>query len=352
MNARLRRLAEAAIRAPSADNSQPWSLDWDGATLAVQHRDSASDTFGRGAHASLLSAGHVVEAACEYLQAARARWELRRPVDPTPGTPYAQIAIASFGDVEPGAVPGLGRHTNRLPFAARPLPPAGLREAGSQREGAARIVVVDEPRRQRAVAEIVKACSRVRFRTRELHEGLMRSLRWTEGEAAAGDGLDVATLHLPPGARAFMRATSDWRTQDRLNKLGLHRLLAAADSALLYRAPALLAVVGPDAADDVVAAGRLSQRVWTALNALGLGVQPYYAATDQYVRLRRGVVPPSLSGEVRGAVAELPRLLGLRDGEMLHLLFRVGWPTREPQRSRRLPVDTLFIDRSGGRPPA
>jgi hypothetical protein len=352
MNARLRRLAEAAIRAPSADNSQPWSLDWDGATLAVQHRDSASDTFGRGAHASMLSAGHVVEAACEFLHAARARFDVGAPAQPRLGAPYAAIAIASLGEAEPRDLPGTARHTNRFPYATRALPLAALRDIGAQREGAARIVVVDDARRRHGIAEVVKACSRARFRTRELHEGLMRSLRWTEAEAAAGDGLDVATLHLPPGARAFMRATSDWRTQERLNRLGLYRLLATADSALLFRAPALAAVVGHEDAEGVLAAGRLSQRVWTALNALGLAVHPYYAATDQRVRLNEGAVPLELRGEVAGALGELPRLLDLADGDVLHLMFRIGWPTREPRRSRRLPVDRLFADRGGARAPA
>ena len=291
-----------------------------------------------------MSVGHLVEASCEYLRAARGEFDLSWSERPELGSPYAAIRISSFGDSMPEALPGLSRHTNRFPFSDRALPGQSLRQIASDREATAHIVMVDNAQGRHALADAVNVCSQARFRTRELHEWLMASLRMTAAEAAAGDGLDIDTLNLPPGGRIFMRLTSDWRTMRMLNRLGLYKLLASAESSLLYKAPLLVAVTGNGKPADAMAAGRLIQRTWVALNGIGLAVQPYYAATDQYMRLQAGRVPEASRAPVAEALARLHALLGLAPDEMLHMILRVGWPTRQPKRSRRFPLDTLFRD--------
>ena len=345
MNAAIRQLATTAIRAPSADNSQPWQLEWDGHQLLIGHRQTGQvDPFGPAGHPVLLSVGHLVEASCEYLRAARGEFDLSWSEYPEHGSPYAVIRIGSFGNSTPEALPALSRHTNRFPFSDAALPAQSLGQLASDREATARIVMLDEAQGRHALADVVNVCSQARFRTRELHEWLMASLRVSAAEAATGDGLDFDTLNLPPGGRTFMRLTSDWRTMRMLNRLGLYKILASADSSLLYKAPLLMAVVGHGRPAEVMAAGRLIQRTWVALNGIGLAVQPYYAVTDQYMRMQTGRVPEGFRPEVADALARLPALLQLAPDEMLHLILRIGWPTRQPKRSLRLPLDSLFRD--------
>jgi hypothetical protein len=57
------KLAAIAAFAPSADNSQPWILRWNGEELSVGFRvcDQPHKLFSAGSHATLIAAGAVVE---------------------------------------------------------------------------------------------------------------------------------------------------------------------------------------------------------------------------------------------------------------------------------------------------
>ena len=338
------RLVGAALRAPSADNSQPWRFEWDGERLSMWHRSTGEDLFGASDHATLLSVGCAMEAISEYLRVAGAEAGIAWSNKLADGAPYATIALPPPSPAWPEMVPGMSRHTNRFPYSARPVDDAWLRNATSMHVGTARVIAISDASAIHALARAVKVCSEARFRTRELHEGLVRSLRTSGAAAASGTGLDVATLNLPVGGEAFLRLTSDWRVMRALNGLGVYRVLAAAETALFRKAPAVLAIVGRDSDADVVDAGRLLQRVWVDANLAGLAVHPYYVVADQAVRLRTALVPPELRPAVERALAALPSQLGLRSGETLGMLLRLGWPMRDAPRSRRLPVSALLRD--------
>lgn len=340
-------LVAAAIVAPSADNSQPWQFEWDGRALAVRHRPPRGpDPFGPAGHAVLLSVGHVLANIARCLEAADLAHDLRLPVEPEKGSPYAEvswIAGPPETDRQPGA-PRSVRHTNRFPFAAAAIPPEARRAVAAATFGAARMVLFDVPAEIKALAAVVERCSAARFCTQELHDWLAASLRFTPQAVARGDGLDVATLHLPPGGAAFLRATSNWRVMRALNRLGIFRMLAKSEAMPLRRAPMLACIVGATDAVGVLAAGRLLAQVWEALNERGIAVHPYYAVTDQQLRLEGDRVPAEWRDVVGNAVARLPALLELGAGERLHMILRVGWPTVTPPRSRRLPIGNLYRD--------
>jgi hypothetical protein len=207
-----------------------------------------------------------------------------------------------------------------------------------------RIVVVDDVSARHALTDGVRVCAQARFCTRDLHEWLMRSLRLTPQDADRGDGLDYRTLHLPPGGRWALRFISDWRVMRLLNRVGAYKIFAAADVGLLRRAPMVVAVVGRSDAASQLTAGRLIQRIWCELNGRGLAVHPYYAATDQFLRLQQHSVPPEWTAPVSNAIAALSDLLGVASGEMVHMMLRVGWPTAKPPLSRRLPLEHFLRD--------
>jgi nitroreductase len=339
-------LLACAIRAPSADNSQPWRFQWDGRELAISHRAGRGpDPFGAGGHAVLLAIGHVIANVTEFLDAAGLPYALDWPQAPERGQPYVTVKLAAAPErrAAPSDLPSSSRHTNRFPYARTPVPDDAKAMIASATLDGARFVAVDSPVSRSALAGVVECCSAARFCTRELHEWLAASLRFSPEAVAEGDGLDVETLHLPPGGAAFLKATLNWSAMERLNRLGAHRLLAASDSAPLRKAPLLACLVGPTDPRSVIAAGRLLGRVWNGLNARGLAVHPYYAVTDQQVRLDADRVPAAWRDAVARRLSELPSLLGLAEGERLHLILRVGWPkVSKPPRSRRLPLERVF----------
>lgn len=113
---RLTLALEAARAAPSADNSQPWQLRWDGTRLTAHYRPHPGlDPFGPAGHATLLSIGALSENLTQALLDASPGFAL---ADLESGAPYFSIPVDQATQVEDGAqLPLFQRHTNRHPFS-------------------------------------------------------------------------------------------------------------------------------------------------------------------------------------------------------------------------------------------
>ncbi|HQT27428.1 MAG TPA: hypothetical protein PLK99_12675, partial [Burkholderiales bacterium] len=239
--------------------------------------------------------------------------------------------------VPPSDLPLFTRHTSRLPFSTKPLPGSfhGFLE---DQKG---LKTFEGKESLGRISELVRKASMARFRTKEIHEWFAGSLRFRKEEVERGDGLDVSTFGLPPGGRALVRFISDWNRMSALNRLGGYRLLASMEAASITKAGAVIAITGKPGMGEAVEAGRLMERVWIEANANGFGVQPYFIVSDQIARLGEGSVPDELVEEVSSLEADARQVLGL-DGDVLHMLLRVGISKGEPVRSVRLPLDAIF----------
>jgi hypothetical protein len=345
---RVRELAAIAALAPSADNSQPWSLRWNGHELAIAFalRHKTYNVFGADSHATLLSVGAVTEILQATLIANAMPCDWQWSANPTAGQPYASV-ILNAGLVRFAAPAGpLQRHTNRLAFRRDPLPSGVAGELNRYRENSNRAMLLLDRGQKSELIRLVRLCSEARFCNQQLHEWLIGSLRFTPEEIARGDGLDVHTLGLPPGGRQFLRLISDWRRLNAFNRLGAYKLLAFSEIGLLAAAPALLCVVGRTDARSVIDAGRLLTRIWTALNLQGIAVHPYYVVTDQINRLRKGTLAAGFESKIAEVDERMNRLLKLQLGETLHIILRIGYPKAQPVRSKRLPLGAVFLDDS------
>jgi hypothetical protein len=345
----IRQLAAVAARAPSADNCQPWMLYWDGEELAIHFvsRQPAHNVFASGSHATLLSVGALVESLDSAFaeNATDAYWRFGRPA--CLGQRYASVAFepGQSGFSRPEGV--ISRHTNRFAYRSDSLSSSArarlVRELAPRNRG----VIISDTRQLSDLVRSARYASEARFCNRLLHEWLIGSLRFTPAEVARGDGLDVKSLGLPVGGKAFLRFTSDWRRMNALNRLGAYKLLALSEVAMLAAAPAIVCIVGGQDSDGTVAAGRLMTRVWAELNQQGIAVQPYYVVTDQINRLRDGTVATGFEDRIAHVEENVRRILELQDGEGLHMMLRVGYPkVVQPVRSRRLPLESILMDTS------
>ena len=338
-------LAEAARAAPSADNSQPWRFRW-GKTFDVYFRPATGEHELLPAEhpATQLALGAVIENLAHAAVAIGLPFDAAA-VKAAPAQPIAELTIDTAATVPHDArsLPLFGRHTNRFPFASSPLPASLLQWASGQREGSATCLVWEDRKHLRALSRLVRQASEARFQTQEIHEWLGRSLRFTSDEVARGDGLDVATLHLPPGGRQMLRATRDWKRMRLFNRFGAYKGFARAEAAAVSKAPALLAILASDAPGSAIAGGRLLERVWIELNRQGVGVQPYFVITDQLYRLQCGSVPSRLIPLVERTKEALDAMLGSDDRRML-ILLRIGRPKVQPPRALRLPLWTILSD--------
>ncbi len=332
-------LIRIATLAPSADNSQPWVFQQHGDMVECSYGTSGrfQDPFGPAGHASLLAAGALhenlsliagdrIEVTSNWLSPVQP-WTLRLALSEVP-----ELAAETMHRIE-------GRHTNRHPFKKRlsaELPKV-------EPLGSGRIISRFDHSSIAPLASALRICSQARFNQPDLHNWLFSSLRWDQAEINSDDGLDINTLHLPPGGQHLMQWIKPWSRMASLNRLGIDYIMSVADTALFKQAPAVLAICGGRTKQDIWDAGRTLQRQWIALNAAGFAVHPYYAVTDLGNRRRDRLLVPGWDDPVERAEKLSAEALGLKTDEQLHILLRVGLPGDiTPVRSRRRSPNSFF----------
>lgn len=326
-------LARAAAAAPSADNSQPWQIKYCEPQLSIGFAERvAGKTFAADHHATLLAIGAATENIYAAANAMRVGLERMAPAPDV----YVGLRIDGSGALPlVDTHPLFSRHTNRFAYKRAAPPSTLLDEVSALKEGEAEVRVVTDRDEIGTLARATDLSSRVRFQTREVHELLAHSLRFDYDEVARGDGLDVDTFELPPGGRFLLAVTREWKTMARLNRLGVYRVFAAAESKPVASAPAVIVIKGGDPLD----AGRLMQRCWMMLNAAGLALQPHYVVADQLLR-RQLETMPTQHKQILEPVAQIAqRLFG---SAPLHIMLRCGYAARNAPRSRRLPLHNVF----------
>ncbi len=333
-------LAKAGRAAPSADNSQPWRMSWDPQNARLLLSSTSRSSFPAGHPACLISVGSVAE---NIIQAAASSGlDLNMRQVAKLGNVHYEFRIPQ-ADRAPTVLsdhPLFLRHTNRLRFASNPVEESILAGLNADRQGGARLVRIHRREEIVAVADCVREASEIRFQTRENHEWFHASLRFDPVAVARGDGLDVATLGLPPGGAAMLRALSNWRRMAFANRFGAYVVFARVEAAPIARAPAILAIVAPSTREATLDAGRLMQRVWIEINSTGLAVQPFYVVSELLHRLETGRLLSGSEARAQNVRNVLSTTLALR-GETVHMFLRIGWPICEPHRSRRIPLEEI-----------
>jgi hypothetical protein len=339
-------LAAVGALAPSADNSQPWCLTWTGQVLEIGYveRHAATNVFSAHSHATLLGVGAVAENLDMALSANAldGNWQWAGG----DRQPYGSVAFTEVPATFTAPEGPLARHTNRLAFRRDALPTDLVGRLGACREGGNRVSFLLNSSDKARLVRLVRLCSEARFCNHELHKWLFGSLRRTPEEVDGGDGLDMGSLGLPPGGKSMLKFISDWGRMSMLNRLGTYKLLARSEVGLISAAPALLCVTGVSGTCGAIDAGRLLTRVWTALNLEGIAVQPYYVVTDQLNRLHDGTLAAGFDAKIGAVEREMHSLLGLEQGNILHMILRLGYPKAAPVRSRRLALGAVFSDAS------
>lgn len=330
MDTLLAHLLDAAGRAPSAHNTQPWVLRWRGDALEVRVHPGrtlpAADPTGVDAlHALGAMLENIVLTLAQLGYAAEyeaadpsegpppalvVRW---RPVDRPPPDPrlYRMIPI---------------RRTSRLPFAPEPIPAESLDALREVVALPCALYTLTDSGAITEVRRLVAAATAQQLADEPVARELYRWLRFSPRDSRwYRDGLSAACMGWSRWDAAAARLLLAPRTLRFLARWGLHRLLCADVDRQAPTAPALclLAVEGEGAASRIEA-GRCLQRVWLAAAAHGLVTHPLSAAVD--------------------VVSTRPRVLerfGVPAGQCHVNLFRVGRSTAAV-RSPRLPADEIL----------
>jgi len=345
-----KRLIEAAIRAPSGDNCQPWRFRFDDRKLHIELMlDRAASFFDFQHRGSLLSLGAVAQnvrtqAECEGISAFVS-------AVPGPGPDAIPTVDVAF---ELGSPPDLrsrslatamhNRTVNRRPFLPVRIAREKRRAWNSEVPAGTEITVIEERREMARWARVSCLADRIRWTHPTIHAELFASIRFTRGEADySRTGLEIDRLGAGPLAGPIMRWLQPWRRMSRLHRYGVDRLLASQTRALALCSGALVLVtIDRNEPTRWVRAGEQVQRLWNIAQQQGLCVQPLPVALYLDQRFQAEGTAHFLQ-EHRTLLEELRQLLSaLLGGRTGAMLYRVGYGVRMGHTAVRLPTESFY----------
>jgi hypothetical protein len=354
-------LLDAAVRAPSGGNEQPWRWARANADLWLlpQRRfgDSLLNYRDNATYAALGAAAENVVLRAHELG-------LRVLVE-TPSaeqrTPMCRFKLFSAGAAVDGLeattwdtlAPLIGeRHTNRRRAPAAQVPREWLEELAGVAASVPgfRLGFVSHRAAIAEVAHVAARADRIRMLNAAGHRDLVREIRWTKEEAERErDGIDLRSLDLTTAEHAGLRMLRSPRVPELLRAWkagqGLEKLT---QSALLSSSAIGLLTAPRDSIRDRFLGGRALERVWLTATRLGLSLQPHTASIFLFARAL-GTGGAEFDAETIGELIALQaRLRGVFEASGTEVfLFRL-FPQCEPlARSLRLPVSPERLGSEG-----
>lgn len=346
-------MASAAGQAPSGDNVQPWRIRLHESGLHL-YADRMADTsfFNYRQVATLIACGAAVQNAVYAagslgLEAGVSLFPNEADHDHvaslhcTPvGVPFHEIMDAALWR----------RHTNRRMYSTRPVPEEvrdRLDHIASEEEDAALVWAVDRAQ-LKTLAHAVYLADRVRVERRDMHEHLMKFIRFAPEKGPYGDGLPLRNLYAGKAGEMYLRLVRPWPMMRLANITGLGRLmpLHGARSVLQSGGVGLLLANG-SSAQDMVRAGMAWQRVWCASEHMGYAMQPLAALPLLNLRLLLGdadTLSPAHAALLERAWKMTQTILPCPVGRMPLMLFRLGQAAPIKYGTYRLPLSRILLE--------
>ncbi len=344
------RLLYYAYRAPSPHNAQGWRLDNGGRIFRVS-RDPAHQVlrdFDPEGRESDLACGAVVTNLCAGARASGFEAEVRwRPADGTAADVTLRPASAPPDDAALARLRTLRRRAmNRSPYRPDPVPGSvidGLR-ATAERLGFTLSVLTERAAigRLAAVAAQGGVMKLMHGPTQaELH-ALMRFS--PQAAARKRDGLDLELFFTPAIAARVAAVATHPRVLSAAAPLHVAEMIVREnDEVPLRSAPALcLLHAGSLDAETFLRGGACFQEIALDVTAAGLAMALHSAPIEVGLS-RPGPLSPSVPAEWHAGIADIRRELlaafGVGPDTVPIAFFRLGTPTREPERKslRRRP---------------
>ncbi|MUL80795.1 MULTISPECIES: Rv1355c family protein [unclassified Mycolicibacterium] len=332
-------LANAATRAPSGGNAQPWHIESSDNRISLRlatKYTTAMDVGYRGSAVALGAAAFNARvAAAAHDLTGQVQWS--RGDEGTPLYGVMEFSPGSAPELAELYHPMLARETNRLRGTSEPIATDVLDDlrAAARNEGA-ELTILDGPAEIETAAGILAETDRIRYLTPTLHREMMSELRWP-GDPGPDTGLDVTTLGLDPADMVVldilrrpevMAKLSDWNAGTALGDDTYERVTSS--SAL-----AVVSVRGHRLTDYALA-GSAVEAVWVGAQQHGLAVQPVspvflYAHDDR----DRHELSPGHADALRDLQYAFRRLTTTERDESQALVLRLSYAPRPTVRSRR-----------------
>jgi hypothetical protein len=333
-------ILSAGLAAPSADNRHTIRFD------VLSDREVAvwgtPEYYAAGYQRRALtqvSLGAVIENIVIRAASLQKKVDVTTLLDSHPSRPLVRLVFDTGArpDAELDAAIA-ERHTNRAIVFRGPALSAQTRgeiEAlVADDQSQCRLAWCGEKLDRRQVLKLVRIAEAERFRVQNQHGELFGSIRFDVGWK------ETCEVGLPPGAlgvetflRAPFRALGHWPVMRTLDLVGAHHLMGIRAGYLpCALAPDVGVVLAPnESPQSLFAAGRVFQRVWLKLTAMGRAFQPF-AASALFALRDNDAVTPAFRSQLR---SDWNHVTG---GETPVIVFRTGLASPPPVRTSRLPL--------------
>lgn len=269
-------VADAAARAPSAGNAQPWRIEPGEHSVTIAIDPAHSSAVDVGFRASAVAVG----AAAFNARIAAAAHNMLGTVEFTttaesPLTAVIQLAGGQDPDLARLYRPMLARETNRRRGTRRRVAAktAEMLMSAARREGAQLRLITDAAEVE-SLATIVAATDRARYLTPHLHAEMVGEVRWP-GDSAPETGIDVRSLELDAGDLIKLEILKRPDVMAHLATWDAGAALgdASADGIRASSALAIVTVTGHSLI-DYARGGAAAEAVWVTATECGLAVHP------------------------------------------------------------------------------
>jgi hypothetical protein len=346
------RIIESCRRAPSGENCQPWSYQWDGQKLSIFHDpDRARNIINHAGYVSYFSLGFLFEmmqigAGNEGLQA-KFNWH---PQKKASDNHWANVEFDEVSQATDDLFATFSkRFTDRRPFKGGSLNDEvfALVERDAERFKACNIYFKADPTDD----FLAYACKAETFfwTNRPFHKDYTRWLRLRKREAiATKDGLPWKSLGVNYPISRVLLACKPYKVQTIVNKLGYVSLAKKLVKKQICSGAGVCCITIPASnVDNLVEAGRLGMRAWLRLNQHDYGFHPMSLSaliTHYFVLGVADQIHPWLADLGREGEPVLREYFGYGANEIPIWIFRTGISAGFPKQhlTPRLDIDELL----------
>jgi molybdopterin/thiamine biosynthesis adenylyltransferase/nitroreductase len=340
-------IVEAARRAPSGGNIQPWRFEANDREIRlylVPERTTTMDVQHRGSYVA-------IGAALFNARVAAASLKSLGPIRLFPeGQPSNHVATLEVGTSTDYEIANLASRVQTRVANRRIGEPAPIDHEVVQllsrcveQEGA-QLHITSSRNQIESLAEVLADSDRLRFLTPTLHGEMIGELRWP-GRDSLEEGLDIRTLELSSSELAALDLLRRGDVMGHLADWRAGQVLGARARTAVGSSSALAIVTVPRTSPSwYIRGGAAVERFWLTAEFNGLAVQPvspvFLYASDEEDFLQLG-------GERHlDALLDLSQrfnaLWGLEFDEHVALLLRVTYASPPDVRSARLPLAHLL----------
>ncbi len=337
-----------ATRAPSGGNVQPWEFVFY-APGTLECRRSAKYQANY-LDKDYLATNFAIGAAVENIILAASAIGIDVVVGMEPAGRVAEtvcvLHLSRNPNIRENALfPTIAKRvTNRKICQSTALSQQEERRLYKEKEDfSAELSLVSHPDGQQRMGNLVAEIERFRVFHPRMHREMMSEVRWSDEEAIeTRDGLEIATLELPPEGEAGLRLLRSSSTMDVLRSIpysGRGLIKDIRDS--IVTSSAIGWVTAKDTCvASFVDAGRCFERIWLAANQMGIGIQPITAGV--YLRLRRQQELGELGWQLVDDLATTMREYSNTSVGVPTMLFRLHRASSPKVRSLRKQVSDVL----------